>query len=759
MINYYLISFLISLVVVVITTPLIRYFAIKFKFVDAPSARKIHSAPIALGGGMSVFIGFLITVAVISLIFGMDIPKTARGLISGAFLIVIIGIYDDFYEMMPLTKLVGQAIAAFIFLAFVENPPAIMSIFAFFMIGMLWIVSMQNALNFLDNMDGLCSGISLIIASGFGILFILKEMPIFAILSFALAGAALGFLKYNLSPANIFLGDAGSLFFGFSLSCLGIAHLNTSKSLTAALAPMIMIAYPVFDLSFVTISRLSEGRKIYVGGKDHSSHKISFMGITRRATVFIIYLINILLIVFGLMTYYIGESPLRTLAIVLIASILAFTGAHLYKNILYMWKRLASILLDILAVNFSFIFYYMLKYEFSFKYLLTDLRTDAMMISLIWINIFWILFFSATGIYDLPAESKYRKYIIGYLKAYIVGAAIFLLANFNAAEGFLVSPLSVLIFIVILFSINSLLRYLFHIIMNKQYSAFSKKMNCVIVKLANYSEAPVNIEMLAKYYNIVGFVGKRVQSDLIYLGEVENLNDILKSNRVARIALDICPDFQENLTGIFDSTYYMESIFLVAGECHANLRGFRKNPAVFKNIFMVSLRGRRIYSRFIKRITEAAISIAALVIISPWIAIKFLLARREKLNIVKEMNIIVKNENVMNYKYLVDGQGRSAKFNPFGLMEIIRGNLSLVGTSISTESEYATAKRIYPGYWRKFIEKPGLIGPGYFGKSADQKLLIDLEYLEKSSVYHDFLILLKSVFGIALIKERSLENA
>ncbi|MBU4376674.1 MAG: undecaprenyl/decaprenyl-phosphate alpha-N-acetylglucosaminyl 1-phosphate transferase, partial [Candidatus Omnitrophica bacterium] len=140
----------------------------------------------------------------------------------------------------------------------------------------LWIVGMTNAFNLIDNINGLCAGIAAIASFFFGVLAFINGNFVLAATSFALMGSALGFLRYNFPKANIFMGDAGSMFLGFMLASIAVAGSWKTSSLTTSLAiPILILGYPIFDVTFVTVMRMMEGRPVSMGGKDHSSHRFA----------------------------------------------------------------------------------------------------------------------------------------------------------------------------------------------------------------------------------------------------------------------------------------------------------------------------------------------------------------------------------------------------------------------------------------------------------------------------------------------------
>ena len=189
---------------------------------------------------------------------------------------MVVGIIDDKWKLMPRIKLLCQFIAALIAVlmgvqvVFIKIPLASM-IFT-----CIWLVAMTNAFNLLDNINGLCTGISGISAFFFGVLALINGNMMIAIISFALMGSCLGFLWHNFPKARIFMGDAGSMFLGYALASIAVAGSWKTSSVTTSVAiPVLILGYPIFDVTLVTLTRLIEGRPISKGGKDHSSHRLA----------------------------------------------------------------------------------------------------------------------------------------------------------------------------------------------------------------------------------------------------------------------------------------------------------------------------------------------------------------------------------------------------------------------------------------------------------------------------------------------------
>jgi len=281
----------IALISALILVPILRPLALKIRFVDLPDSRKVHTRPLALLGGVGIYLSFSLAVAITA-----RFAPPVQGIVTGAGFLMILGLIDDRYGMHPAIKILGQAAAAAIVIAcgvsvqFLHNPYLNIPFTLF------WVVGITNAFNLLDNMDGLSAGVAFISAFAFAAITaryisIGPEQMQALVIAAALAGACLGFLPYNLYRAKIFMGDAGSMVLGFvlaSIAALGSWHSATIT--TSVLVPILVLAYPIFDTTLVTLLRWQRGVPFYRGGKDHSSHRLANLGLSNLEAVLLIYL-------------------------------------------------------------------------------------------------------------------------------------------------------------------------------------------------------------------------------------------------------------------------------------------------------------------------------------------------------------------------------------------------------------------------------------------------------------------------------------
>lgn len=278
-----------ALILAVGGTPLIRRFALHYGVMDTPAARKIHKNPVPLMGGAAIYIAFIAAL----LFFGRRAYiNEVVGIFVGATLISLMGLVDDRWGLGSYVKLLGQIVAASI-LIYSGVQVQLFGGWRDIGLTLLWVITITNALNLLDNMDGLSGGIAMIAAVFFTLLAALGDQYLVGALAAALAGACAGFLIHNWNPAHIFMGDTGSLFLGFLLAAVGIKlRFPANSDSITWMIPVMVLAVPLFDTSLVFLSRLRQGKNpLTTPGKDHISHRLANLTGSRREAVLICYLL------------------------------------------------------------------------------------------------------------------------------------------------------------------------------------------------------------------------------------------------------------------------------------------------------------------------------------------------------------------------------------------------------------------------------------------------------------------------------------
>lgn len=308
--NAYLAALVGAFATTLVALPLWRKWCLRTGLVDDPGHRKIHASPIPLAGGLAVLTGLLVPTFAAALVLqlkggsiaGADALLYGLGrrvgqlaaILGGAVGIVLLGWLDDKHELRPLPKFAGQLfIAALVAATGVRITLFVPSVLFSYAITILWLLTVINAFNFMDNMNGLCAGLGVIAAGLFGLVAASHGQYLVALIAFLTTGALVGFLPYNFPRASAFLGDAGSHLVGYLLAVLAIlphfySELNPRP--WAVITPLLVLAVPLADLAWVVMLRWRKGQPFYVGDTNHLSHRLVRGGLSRTKTVALIWL-------------------------------------------------------------------------------------------------------------------------------------------------------------------------------------------------------------------------------------------------------------------------------------------------------------------------------------------------------------------------------------------------------------------------------------------------------------------------------------
>lgn len=322
----------ISFAVSMLFTLIVRQGAIKYGFVAAPKADRWHKRPTAMMGGVAIYLATV-------LMFFLFLPVTKESLIvlGGSSFLFVVGLLDDYLHIKPYQKLIGQFIGVAIVIGFGLMLPWTDYELVNIVITVFWLIGITNAINLLDNMDGLAAGISAIAAFILALGLAAGGQPNEAVLVAIFVGVLLGFLTFNFNPASIFMGDSGSMFVGFFLaSCVLLNQAGgRSRSIISVLAvPALILFVPIFDTTLVTVLRKIWGRKASQGGRDHTSHRLVALGLTERFAVLMLYAFAL---VAGLLSLLVRElGTIQSIALIGVFTItLTIAGVYLSKVKVY----------------------------------------------------------------------------------------------------------------------------------------------------------------------------------------------------------------------------------------------------------------------------------------------------------------------------------------------------------------------------------------------------------------------------------------
>jgi UDP-GlcNAc:undecaprenyl-phosphate/decaprenyl-phosphate GlcNAc-1-phosphate transferase len=364
----------------VIFIHLTRGLCFRFGWVKQPRKDRWHNKPIPALGGLAIFLAFCATLGLFYP-YETNLPLNYSSLLLGSAVALVLGLVDDLHPLTPLVKLVGQLFAATVIIFLGGNsiqffPWPIANI----LLTYFWIIGITNAINLLDNMDGLAGGVALIASGILGYLFWKADNEFLLLLSLSLSGALVGFLIFNFPPARIFMGDSGSQFIGFLLASLAVARRSQASSVFAVLGvPTLLFLLPILDTTLVTVTRVLRGQSPAQGGTDHTSHRLITFGLSERQAIFVLFgvaliggisgvalealdydtslvLIPLIIMVLSLLTAYLGRIKIVSSIDTRSNSLARWALELAYR------RRLLEILLDLVMVGTG---YYLSYWTYS----------------------------------------------------------------------------------------------------------------------------------------------------------------------------------------------------------------------------------------------------------------------------------------------------------------------------------------------------------------------------------------------------------
>ena len=320
--------------------PFVIYFAKKNNLTDKPNERKIHHGPIARLGGIAIWSSAMLTFLLLVILSYYPYGKLLSGILLGSSLMFLLGLIDDIYCLNAKFKLMIQiAIASIVFMLGISvetiyNPfgaPIHLGLVLSYIVTVLWIVGISNALNFIDGVDGLAGSIVTISAVTLGLISVAMTPTnaISALIAFILAGSMLAFLTYNFHPAKIFMGDSGALFAGFLLATLSITGVMKSAALTM-FVPFFILSVPIIDITFSSLRRIAKGISPFTPDAEHLHHKLLHRGFSQNQTVLI--LSSIAVISGAIASFIVGTSLKFFVYAILISVIMLLLSFFASKN-------------------------------------------------------------------------------------------------------------------------------------------------------------------------------------------------------------------------------------------------------------------------------------------------------------------------------------------------------------------------------------------------------------------------------------------
>jgi UDP-GlcNAc:undecaprenyl-phosphate GlcNAc-1-phosphate transferase len=786
----YFLIFIISFLIVLGITPRVIQFAHKVGFLDYPTSYKLHQKPTPLLGGAAVYLGFATSFCLGVFLSKISWDGNLVGIFLGSFVLLLLGLWDDKKGLSPSHKFFGQIFAALLFLIFSPKVVLLTNNFLDTFILLLWIVGLINALNFLDNMDGLCGGITFIHCMAFFVIGALNDQRVVVLLTLSLAGAMLAFLRYNFHPAKIFLGDAGSMLNGFLLACMGVLFAQKNSSPHALLVPLLILSYPIFDITFVTFTRLREGRKFYQGGKDHSTHRMVKMGIKQQHTIWSIYLFCLLLGALAVLVYFFFDSPVKMLITVSVWLVLTIFGVHLQKNFVNIREKISLILSDMIMINAAFLFFFWVKFHSGLFTNQWTVPLSEYVAPAIWITIYWLNLFAILGLYEVPGDERFKDEMKAVAKAIFGGVFIFLILTLNPSYLAAKSWILLLIYGLALIILLGIGRGSF-VFFTRKLQARGKSLRRAVI-VGTKENAKRLFETINSHpqlgCRVVGFASEDEAGQeqnpfaLKVLGKVEELEEIARENKIQDILIALQPDWKGSLQELMDRVNNLEVCFKIVPHLADLFKGYQTAPLRTDLLLRIFPSQMRTWEWVLKRLFDTLVALVVLIVFLPiWILFGLLCRLNFKGSPLVKRACLGKAGRVIGiYKFKVSKeepeweessltsqapQGIWGRFlRNSGLekiplfLNILKGEMSLVGPEPLCPKIFEKLLLNFPLLPKRLYVKPGLISfakiKGKFKdymEGAKEYLSYDLRYIENMSFHFDTKIFLA---GMALFVKR-----
>jgi len=809
--------FFLSLIISLLVTWFTRRWAIRFRLGALPDARKVHEGFMPHMGGFGIFAGFLAGLLGAALFF----PSLFRqilfgqfGLLSGAVLVVALGAYDDMKGMNAAQKFGGEFVISTILIlsGFVIKKISLPFGYSLDLswsavpITYLWLIGLMNAVNLLDGLDGLAGGVCAIAAlvilsnawlTGNGALFII---------TLAFLAGILGFLKFNVYPASIFMGDTGSLFLGFVLAVLSVIGFQNEQGQTRLLVAMVVLAIPIGDTSVAFFRRLNKGKHPFKPDKDHLHHRLIYLGLSHRQAVHIIYLTSLLyalaayLIItrsefFGglvlLMLLLISYLGLRRVGYLEAQHIKKYYGDHSIievkkeiapLNMRRIWHKILLIISDMFMVNLSLFAAWWGRYQSGWISGQGQIGFKEFMITpaALLLTFFWLTLFVLNNLYYLRWDVSRFDQVRRTGRVILFGLLLLFLITVDPAHILSEGRLTILIYgLSLLIFVNS--GRLLIIFIEKKFSVLEYgRHKTLIIGASNKAKKLLkdirrNPHLL---YEPVGYITRETQNkrfaELPFLGTYERIPEVIRKHNVEEVIIAINERSRDEILNIVALAESSSVIFKIPPQIYDVVSGHKTAEVIGHQLIRLFPDSMRLWQWGLKRLLDITVSALLIFLFSPlalFIVLFQMLSGVHTPFIIE--NMIGKNGQrfgMLNFAVKTNSQrplpliGRFLYFSRLykmpELINIFLGQMSLVGPRPDSEENVRYFRQKIKFYNRRFQIRPGLTGWAQVKyryeealKYKRDQLKQDLFYLENMSLSFDLRILLRSFFIFLLKKE------
>lgn len=660
-------------------TALARRFAIRHNIGDLPNPRKVHKEFVPYLGGLGI-LGAVIVGTIISIFLAPEIagPVPYKYLFLGiaCTFITFIGLIDDLKGLKFSVKFYCQIAAALLVVIGGYNVESIyLPVFGTISLGLfsyiftlLWIVFITNAMNLLDGLDGLASGVATIIFTIFAIIALHGGRTLVALINIILIMANLGFLRFNLHPAKIFMGDTGSLFLGFATSIISleIGRMGDTNSLNL-IVPLVVMILPVLDTTVSFFRRTSKHMHPFMADKEHIHHRLMSIGFTHENAVKVIYVFSVISGLMGISFIFLNDKGICTILIIGIIlcgllvrrlgyveieknliivnegekngngklnglvngngetnnKFIPFETSDFLQGILFILSDTIFTVLAFVGVYFNWI----APQPFSFNALLSD----NLPLLITWSVIFWTLALGMNDLYKIEWDTSRIDEIFTVLKVVIIGSIFLFLVSFEIPAPFAISRKILLLYGFFLVGGLSLGRlFLITILKNEEILGFKKRPTFIVGASSKAINVVKKIKSVPELkFNIVGYIDNhangnigKVMEGIPIIGSYENIPDLIRKYRIKEVIIALDGEDQDmimDMIALFSQ--YKVSIKLLP-DFYNLLSGFKTSHIYGVSLLRFFSSNMKTWEWLLKRFIDILISLLILIIFLPvWIII------------------------------------------------------------------------------------------------------------------------------------------
>ena len=797
-----------ALVIGLLATRLTKTVAIKYNIGTVPDQRKIHLGFIPHMGGLGIYFGGLsgLLVALIwkEYYWHMFTIKYA-GILTGATIMLITGIVDDTRGLKASQKFLLQLIAATIVIytgCKIENiinpfgDPIKLGLFSI-PLTYLWLIGITNAMNLLDGLDGLASGVGLLALATFAILSFQQQDWMTFGFCLAFIGGILGFLYFNYHPASIFMGDTGSLFLGFLIAALAVRGLQKSEGNIALLVPIITLAVPIGDTSLAFFRRIYQGHHPFSPDKDHLHHRLLFLGLSHRQAVHIVYLFSFLFglaailmatetgiygILIALLIFMIAILSLRRMGYLEAQKIKTYIGEQTVIEVkkemapLSMrrfWHKLLLTTSDVIMINLALLVTYYIRFQSGLFANISNLTLHFYISSGIWLLLtsFFILLFALNGLYSMPWDISRFDKVIRISRVILFGTALLFLITLDPDKILSVSRINIVIyggFLVILVNLGQLLI----IYIEKKWSVLEYGPHNTLLIGAGIKARKILNEINGNphlLYHIVGFVTKSKSAsqfkDLTYLGTYTQISSVIRDQGVEEVIIALDEQSPDEVLNIVARGENLRVSFKFIPEMYNVISGLKTEEVIGHPLIKLFPEHMVPWQWLMKRLMDLILSMISLFALIPLFLIVALVQTLAGIKPVFSINDRVgKNGKIFGLVEFNrgDDQNKVGQFLVFSriyrlpqLLNVLIGSLSLVGPRAESKKTVERLRSKIRFYNRRFMVRPGITGLAQlkvkdmvYDDMRGEDFAQDLFYLENMSLISDMRILIRALIKL-----------